>query len=125
MDKAEELIALAERVDVETIAQWLHDEGGFDEAWSDSATWPEHPEDTGQRDGGYVRLVPSDVQAKFRDVARRLLMRFPRAGIPEQGAALNYVADMTCIGTDCEWHFKPGYDPQVVLDALAQKETGK
>jgi len=42
--------------------------------------------------------------------------------------ALNYVADMTCIGTDCEWHFKSGYDPQVVLDALSAasaSETGK
>lgn len=58
-------------VAVEQVAQWLHDEGGFDEAWQ--ATWPEHPDDTGQRDGGYVRIVSSDVQAKFRDVARRLL----------------------------------------------------
>ncbi len=55
---------------VERIAQFLHDEGGFDEAWR--ATWPEHPDDTGQREGGFVRIVPSDVQAKFRDIARRL-----------------------------------------------------
>ena len=34
-------------------------------------------------------------------------------------AALNYVADMTYCGADAEWHFKPGYDPQAVLDALA------
>jgi hypothetical protein len=33
-------------------------------------------------------------------------------------AALNYVADMTYCGTDAEWHFKPGYDPQKVLDAI-------
>jgi hypothetical protein len=33
--------------------------------------------------------------------------------------ALNYVADMTYCGHDGEWHFKPGYDPQTVLDALA------
>lgn len=38
--------------------------------------------------------------------------------------ALNYVADMTCIGSDAEWHFKPGYDPQVVLDAIAQAASG-
>jgi len=31
---------------------------------------------------------------------------------------LNYVADMTYCGTDAEWHFKRGYDPQRVLDAL-------
>jgi hypothetical protein len=66
---------------VERVAQFLHDEGGFDEAWSESATWPEHPDDTGQREGGYVRIVPSDVQAKFRDVARRLCVRFPKAAI--------------------------------------------
>jgi hypothetical protein len=39
---------------------------------------------------------------------------------PEQNAALNYVADMTCIGVGGEWHFKQGYDPQVVLDAIAK-----
>jgi hypothetical protein len=31
---------------------------------------------------------------------------------------LNYVADMTYCGTDAEWHFKPGYDPQEVMDVL-------
>lgn len=39
-------------------------------------------------------------------------------------AALNYVADMTYCGADGEWRFKPGYDPQVVLDAIA-KAGGK
>jgi len=62
----------AEEALVEATAQWLHDEGGFDEAWQ--ATWPEHADDTGQRDGAFVKMVPSDVQAKFRDVARRLLV---------------------------------------------------
>lgn len=57
---------------VETVAQWLHDEGGFDDSFP-GRTWPEHPDDTGQREGGWVKIVPSDVQAKFRDVARRLL----------------------------------------------------
>ncbi len=65
--------ALEEAESAEAIAQFLHDEGGFDEAWTDS-TWPEHPGDTGQRDGGFVKIVPSDVQAKFRDVARHLLI---------------------------------------------------
>ena len=37
-------------------------------------------------------------------------------------AALNYVADMTYCGADAEWHFKPGYDPQAVLDALAERQ---
>jgi hypothetical protein len=40
--------------------------------------------------------------------------------IEQLEAALNYVADMTYCGTDAEWHFKPGYDPQKVLDALDQ-----
>lgn len=64
----------AERI--ERAAQWLHDEGGFDDAWPDR-TWPEHPGDTGQRDGCFVKIVPSDVQAKFRDVATRMLRVFP------------------------------------------------
>jgi len=34
-------------------------------------------------------------------------------------AVLNYVADMTYCGTDAEWHFKPGYDPQRVLDMVS------
>ena len=32
---------------------------------------------------------------------------------------LNYVADMTYCGSDAEWHFKKGYDPQTVLDEIA------
>jgi ribosomal protein S27AE len=40
----------------EQLAQFLHDEGGFDEAWGDR-TWPEHPGDTGQREGGFVKIV--------------------------------------------------------------------
>jgi hypothetical protein len=40
--------------------------------------------------------------------------------IEQLEAALNYVADMTYCGADAEWHFKPGYDPQEVLDALDQ-----
>lgn len=37
-------------------------------------------------------------------------------------AALNYVADMTYCGADAEWHLKPGYDPQRVLDAIVKSE---
>lgn len=37
-------------------------------------------------------------------------------------AALNHVADMTYCGADAEWHFKAGYDPQAVLDALAPEQ---
>lgn len=42
------------------------------------------------------------------------------AAAPDQHAALNYVADMTYCRADGEWHFKSGYDPQVVLDAIAK-----
>jgi hypothetical protein len=38
--------------------------------------------------------------------------------------ALDYAHEHTCIGADAEWHFKPGYDPQRVLDAIA-KVRGK
>lgn len=65
--------------DVERLAQFLHDEGGFGDAMTDR-TWPDHPDDTGQREGGWVKIVPSDVQAQFRNVARRWLM--PRATAP-------------------------------------------
>jgi hypothetical protein len=37
-------------------------------------------------------------------------------------AALNYVADMTCIDRNGDWGFKREYDPQIVLDALARVE---
>ena len=69
---------------VEEVAQFLHDEGGFDEAWQ--ATWPEHPDDTGQREGGFVRIVPTDVQAKFRDVSRRLCVMLPASLQPHLSA---------------------------------------
>lgn len=39
---------------------------------------------------------------------------------PNHSDVLNYVADMTFCGKDGEWHFKPGYDPQRVLDAIQQ-----
>lgn len=44
------------------------------------------------------------------------------AAAPHLYAVLNYVADMTYCGVDAEWHFKPGYDPQRVLDAIAEAE---
>ena len=47
------------------------------------------------------------------------------AAAPDQDAALNYVADMTYCGADAEWHFKPGYDPQIVLDAIAKARDGR
>lgn len=75
--------ATDQAAEVEKLAQFLHDEGGFDNAMTDR-TWPEHPDDTGQREGGWVMIVPSDVQAHFRDVARRWLL--PPATLTQQGA---------------------------------------
>lgn len=49
--------------------------------------------------------------------------RTPRRNMNAMVEALNYVADMTWCGTDAEWHFKSGYDPQVVLDALAAADS--
>jgi hypothetical protein len=65
---------------IERIAQFLHDEGGFSDSYT-CRTWPEHPNDTGQRDGGFVKIVPSYVQAHFRDVARRLATLAHRGGV--------------------------------------------
>lgn len=62
--------------EVERLAQFLHDEGGFDDAMT-GRTWPEHDGDTGLRGDGWVKIVPADVTAHFRDVARRWLL--PRA----------------------------------------------
>jgi len=64
--------------EIEKLAQFLHDEGGFGDAMT-GRTWPEHDGDTGQRGDGWVKIVPSDVVAKFRDVARRWLL--PRAAL--------------------------------------------
>jgi len=45
-----------------------------------------------------------------------------RARIERLLSALDYVYERTFCGIDGEWHFKPGYDPQRVIDALAGKE---
>ncbi|MFG1246748.1 hypothetical protein [Xanthobacter flavus] len=77
--------------EIEDLAKWLHDEGGFDEAAS-GGTWPENPDDDGRREGGYVKLVPSYLQAKFRDVARRLLRgrTLAHTAAPQQSSKLTW-----------------------------------
>lgn len=40
-------------------------------------------------------------------------------------AVLSYVADHTYIGSDAEWHMKPGYDPQLVLDLLGSASEAR
>jgi len=97
---------------IEACAQWLHDEGGFDDAWTQH-TWPEHPDDTGQRDGGFVKIVPSDVQAKFREVATRLLKRFPGALSSQQASGLRRIA------TDPE-ELQSQADAEIVFPSVQQ-----
>ena len=55
------------------------------------------------------------LQTVVNELRRRL------RAFEEMRSALNYVADNTYCGTDAEWHFKPGYDPQVVLDAIGDE----
>lgn len=62
------------------------------------------------------QLFDSEDQPFLDDEANALAVE----SIPEMLAALNYVADMTYIGADAEWHFKPSYDPQRVLDVIAK-----
>lgn len=66
---------------VEAIAQWLHDETGHPEAYP-SHTWPETERDDGQREGGFLKIVPLHGQEYFRDIARRLVARFDSAPVP-------------------------------------------
>lgn len=74
---------LSHEEQIENLAQWLHEEGGFDDAWT-RHTWPEHPDDDGRREGGFVKIVPKSVQEKFRDVARRLLHGRTLASLPAE-----------------------------------------
>lgn len=59
--------------DVEALAEFLCSEFDFDLNPVVGAHWPEHPNDDGYRDGGYVKLQPTDVQAHARDNAKRIL----------------------------------------------------
>lgn len=58
---------------VESVARWLHDEMNDAEACFEG-TWPEHPGDTGQSESAFIKVVPGDVQARFRERARRLCL---------------------------------------------------
>jgi hypothetical protein len=59
--------------------------------------------------GRTLKLMREEWEAPLRDEIKRLT------------AALNYVANNTYCGADAKWHFKPRYDPRVVLDALEEK----
>lgn len=60
---------------VEHVARWLHDETDHPSSYP-SRTWPEHKDDTGQRGNGFVKLVPVDAQAYFREIAARFVRSF-------------------------------------------------
>jgi hypothetical protein len=57
---------------IEEIAKWLHDETEHPNSYP-GHTWPETDRDDGQREGGFVKIVPAHGQAYFRDIARRLI----------------------------------------------------
>lgn len=58
---------------VEELAAFLCSEFDFDLDPVVGASWPEHKNDDGYRGKGYVRLQPSDVQARARENASRIL----------------------------------------------------
>lgn len=55
---------------IESLAQWLHDETEHQESYP-GCHWPEHPDDDGNRDGGFIKIVPKHAQAYFRQMAAR------------------------------------------------------
>lgn len=68
--------------EVDRIAKWLHDETAHPDSYP-SHTWPETDRDDGQREGGFVKIVPQHAQAYFRDIARRLLTQVrPSSPVP-------------------------------------------
>jgi hypothetical protein len=68
---------------VDELAAYLCDEFDFDLNPVQGASWPEHENDEGKRDGGYVRLQPSDVQAYARENAKRILTFLSLPASPE------------------------------------------
>lgn len=57
------------------VAKWLHELEWPDPSFHDFH-WPEHPDDTGQRAGGWLHIVPSDTREQFLEIARLFLARF-------------------------------------------------
>jgi len=87
------------------------------------------PPDWGRQDsiGSYLAAANAELEehklnawhsrAQFLEAEQKLIEA--NAEIERFTRTLNYVADMTYCGADAEWHFKHGYGPQSVLDALA------
>ena len=61
---------------IEALAQWLHDEVDYPDPDFPNHSWPEHPDDTGQRCDGWLKIIPKNVQEQFRDIAKRLHHHF-------------------------------------------------
>ncbi|MDR6431282.1 hypothetical protein [Brucella pseudogrignonensis] len=74
------------RKTVDELAAYLCDEFDFDLNPVHGASWPEHENDEGKREGGFVRLQPSDVQAYARENAKRILTFLGLAASPGASA---------------------------------------
>lgn len=87
---------------VEALAEFICAEFDFDLNPVVGAQWPEHANDDGYRgDRAYVRLQPSDVQARARENATRILTFL------DQRAALQHQASLPVEGAVCMWVDKP------------------
>jgi hypothetical protein len=95
---------------IEDIAKWLHEETNHPDSYPDH-TWPETDRDDGQREGGFVKIVPKHSQAYFRDIARRLVARYTfaepqTAWRPIETAPKDVPVDLWYGGhryADCHW----------------------
>lgn len=66
---------------VERLAAYLCDEHDDEFSPRRNASWPEDENDDGKREGGYVAIQPKHVQARAREIARRILA-FTRTASP-------------------------------------------
>jgi len=73
---------------VERLSQWLHDEVDYPDPHFPQHTWPAHPDDTGQRSGGWLKIIPKDTQEQFRDIARRLATWVPEFAVADKDSKL-------------------------------------
>jgi hypothetical protein len=84
------IITPEERQTVEAIATWLHDEVEWPDPDFPDHSWPEHPDDTGQRGDGWLKILPKDTQEQFHEIARRLASRF-KFPTPEERQILDKI----------------------------------
>lgn len=79
---------------VERAAQWLHDEVEYPEHPFPHYSWPDHPDDTGQRGDGWLKIVPKDVQEQFRDIAKRLVPFVTAAALTQMARELRETEEL-------------------------------